>query len=123
MSSTTIIGQRIRKIRKKKKVTQRQLGKILSVSDSTVSHYENGSRNISLEELIAICNHFDVNVDEVLGINQKGESTNNKIKLSDDEVTLILELRKTKSYENMISNPVNYAKLIEMKTSDYKSDV
>ncbi|MCI8346641.1 MAG: helix-turn-helix transcriptional regulator [Bacilli bacterium] len=122
-SNAILIGQRIRRIRKKKEVTQKQLAEILSLSNSTISHYENGSRNISLEDLTTICNYFEVDVDKILGLNRKGESANNKIKLSDDEVILILELRKTKSYENMISNPVNYAKLIEMKTSDYKSNI
>ena len=50
-SNAILIGQRIRRIRKKKEVTQKQLAEILSLSNSTISHYENGSRNISLEDL------------------------------------------------------------------------
>lgn len=123
MSSRMLIGQKIKIIREREKITQKELGEILSKSESSISHYENGSRSISLDELMIICEHFDIRSDELLGLNNDGISDNNKIKLSDDEIIFILELRKTKSYKNMISNPKNYAKLIEMKTSNYKSDV
>lgn len=117
------VGQKIRVLRKKKGLTQIQLAKALHLKDASISHYENDERMPSIDTLIKIANYFDVDISFILGINNSGYSKSKSIRMSDDEVKFILELRKTSSYKNMISNPRNYARLIEMKTSGYKTKI
>ncbi len=115
-----MVGQRIRMLRKRKELTQDDLAEYLNLSKTTISHYERNERSIPIDVLIQIANYFDVDINYLCGINNRGFSIDKEIKLSDDEIDFILELRKTSSYSNMISNPKNYAKLIENRTKGYK---
>lgn len=119
MSMNLLVGQRIKILRKSKGKTQLELAQYLNVSKSSICNYEKG-RNIPIETLVEIANYFDVTVDYLIGINRRQISSRKKIKLFDDEIELVLALRNTTIYNNMIANPKQYAKLIEKKTKDYK---
>ncbi len=123
MSSTEVIlllaGDRIRELRKKKGITQERLGKELRVRKSSISHYENGTGRPSLKALIRICNYLNTDMNSLLGMNVVGKYNNKEIILSDEEARLIIALRNTKSYRNMILRPEKYAQLIELRTADY----
>lgn len=60
MSLHDTIGDRIRDLRQRKRIKQRDLAKHLSVTGSTISNWENGRRMPSLEELRRIAAYFDV---------------------------------------------------------------
>ena len=45
------IGENIRKIRKEKKLTQKELGKLCGMSEAQIGQYENGLRNPKMETL------------------------------------------------------------------------
>ena len=47
-------GELIRKYRKKKQLTMKQLGEKIDVSEQAISQYERGLRNVNLETLIKI---------------------------------------------------------------------
>ena len=47
-------GELIRKYRKKKQLTMKQLGERIDVSEQAISQYERGLRNVNLETLIKI---------------------------------------------------------------------
>lgn len=55
-------GELIRKYRKAKKMTMKELGKIVGVSEQAISQYERGLRNVNLETLIKISNALNVSV-------------------------------------------------------------
>lgn len=114
-----LIGKRIKKLRLQKNLTQEQLAKELNLSKSSISYYERGDRNIPIDILIKLSDFFRVDIDYILGISNRVRSRKRELQLSDDEIKFILELRRQPSYKYMISNPKNYARLIEMKTSDY----
>lgn len=120
MSSMVVIGQRIRALRQKMELTQEDLGKVFNVNKTTISHYEKGERCPSIEMLIRISDYFDVTILYILGINNIGKSNKKEFRLSDEEIEFVNEIRKISSYESLILNPKKYAKLIEMKISDYK---
>jgi len=61
----SIIGNRIKTIRKKKKITQATLAEALDVSDSTISRIERGDLKLSLSRLNQICEVLEVK--ELLG--------------------------------------------------------
>lgn len=59
----------IRELRKKKGVTQTELGEILGVTKNSVSYYENGKRQLTPEMIIKLSEYFGVTTDEILGLN------------------------------------------------------
>lgn len=59
--------ERIYELRKKVKLSQEAIGKILGVSQRAYSHYENGDRDMSPEVLIALADYYGVTVDYLLG--------------------------------------------------------
>ena len=60
------IGKRIKEIRLEQGLSQEKFGKILSVSQDTVSLWEKGKSLPMTELLIAIATKFDVSVDYIL---------------------------------------------------------
>lgn len=65
-------GELLAELRQDKGLTQKQLGKILSVSTGTISNYENGVHYPDLENLIILADYFQVSTDYLLG--RKGYS-------------------------------------------------
>lgn len=62
-----LIGNKLKKLRESKGLTQKQLCKLLGVSLSTVSFYELDSRRPSYEVLIRYVDIFDTSADSILG--------------------------------------------------------
>ena len=61
-----IVGQRIRAIRKRKKMSQALLSEKADLDPTYICYIENGTRCMSLESLIAIANALDVTADVLL---------------------------------------------------------
>ena len=57
---------RLKELRLARRMTQQRLAMELSMSQNTVSRYENGEREPGLAELIRIADYFDVSVDYLL---------------------------------------------------------
>ena len=62
------IGKRIKEIRLEYGLSQQQFGKLLSVSQDTISLWENGKSLPTTEFLIAIAKHFNVSADYILSL-------------------------------------------------------
>ena len=65
--------QRIQDLRTDADLSQRQLSEILHISQRSYSHYETGSRNISIEMLIRLANYYDISIDYLVGRTDKKE--------------------------------------------------
>ncbi|MCF7932802.1 MAG: helix-turn-helix domain-containing protein [Acholeplasmataceae bacterium] len=63
MNDKYSIGERIRTIRIQTQTKQRELARHLSVTNSTISNWENGRRLPSIEELKRIAIYFDISLD------------------------------------------------------------
>ena len=61
------INERIRSLRARRNMTQRQLAEILDVSEVSVQRFEYGSARPSLDTLIALADFFDVSLDYLVG--------------------------------------------------------
>jgi transcriptional regulator with XRE-family HTH domain len=72
------LGQRIKELRKEKKMTQEELGKILGVSKVSISGYENDTRQPDNESLVKLANFFNVTTDYLLGENNTPKWANKK---------------------------------------------
>lgn len=67
-NKNNLIGENIRRVRLKNKLTQAQFGKTIGKSQSTVYSYENGSVIPSFEVLCEISQYFGVPVGHIMGI-------------------------------------------------------
>lgn len=67
------LGKNIRKVRKAKKMTQEDLGKVLGVSKTAIVNYESGQRKISLEFIVKLCSFYELTCDELLQIEHDQE--------------------------------------------------
>ena len=66
------IGERIKKLRTYRKLTQEEVGKIIGASKQTLHKYENGIiTNIPLDKIEALANLFDVSPSYIMGWDSK----------------------------------------------------
>ncbi len=77
------IGKNIKHLRIKHNMNQKELGELLNVSQTSVAHYEKGTREPNIETLKRLSNIFNESVDRIIGNNKRIDSTS---KLSVDEV-------------------------------------
>lgn len=59
-------GEKIKEFRKKRGLTQKQLGNLCGMADSAIRRYENGRANPKIETLRKIADALEVNVTELL---------------------------------------------------------
>ncbi len=111
-------GQRLKALRKKKGLTQTELGEMLKLDKSTICCYEKGTREPPLDNIIAFMEIFAVTADYLLGTEHLIKTVyddNVEAKtLTKEEIIFIEELRKDKMvYDILFSDPKRGAKLIQ----------
>jgi transcriptional regulator with XRE-family HTH domain len=75
------IGERLRELRKSKKMTLKQVGKHLGVTATTISCYETETRNPSHQMIQKLADLYDTTSDDIIGIHNEN-NTNFKTILS-----------------------------------------
>jgi transcriptional regulator with XRE-family HTH domain len=65
-----VFGERLKELRKSKKVTQEDLAKKFDVNPATVSAWEVGKAEPSYEVLTELANYFGVSIDYLLNFTQ-----------------------------------------------------
>lgn len=76
MTNNESIGDRIRKLRKEKKITQRAMSKKMGTSEVAISNWETGKNELRGENLLRVA--------EVLGVSSTWLQTGNGSKYVDD---------------------------------------
>lgn len=66
-----MLGQKIRDLRKQKRLSQTELGKYIGVSQTTVTAWENGRAEPSSGYLSKLADYFNVTTDYLLGRPEK----------------------------------------------------
>ena len=67
-------GERLKFLRKEKKLTQTELAKMLNTTQGTVGKWENNKLEPNFKKLILLAKYLDVSTDYLLGVtNIKGE--------------------------------------------------
>ena len=59
--------KRLRDLRVDRDITQSQIAEILYVKQSAISSYELGKRQYQIEDLIKLCEFYNVSADYILG--------------------------------------------------------
>lgn len=83
-------GEKVKKLRHEKDLTQQQLAKLLGVAVSAISSYESGNRYPSYEVLISLARIFHVSTDYLLGLEKL--KTVDVSGLDDNEIKVILQM-------------------------------
>ena len=61
-----ILGQNLKKLRKKNKLTQEEFGKLINVSQAAINKYESGKIQISFSNLYILSKKFNISIRELL---------------------------------------------------------
>lgn len=62
-----LLNEKLKELRAEKKLTQKELANFLSVPIPTLSHWECGYAEPSCDDIITLCNFFNVSTDYLLG--------------------------------------------------------
>ncbi|WP_432664528.1 helix-turn-helix transcriptional regulator [Wukongibacter baidiensis] len=105
-----MFGKILKNLREEKDLKQKDIAKVLGVTDRAVGHYESGARRPSQDILEMLADYFNVSVDYLLGrtevrshVNRKGSHGINLDGLTDEaveEVKKYVELIKLKYDRN-----------------------
>ncbi|WP_283578632.1 helix-turn-helix domain-containing protein [Limosilactobacillus ingluviei] len=76
-----MLGQKIRDLRKQKRLSQTELGKYIGVSQTTVTAWENGRAEPSSGYLSKLADYFNVTTDYLLGRPEKHEDDQEELDL------------------------------------------
>ena len=83
-----MIGQKIRDLRKQKRMSQTELAKSAGVSQTTVTAWETGKAEPSSSAVSKLADIFNVTTDYLLGCPNKQETKKDDVELSDDDVIM-----------------------------------
>lgn len=119
----TII-EKLKELRKNKKITQEQLAEKLDISRSKVSSWETNRRDMSITEAIKLANIYEVSLDNLFEINKITEEEYMKISdkflkskniTLEEKVRIIESLRECLKKNNVDEFYENY-KMIQNAT-------
>ena len=112
-------GNRLREVRKKRGLTQTELGELIGVGKSAICCYEKETRNPTLEAVIEMIHVFGVSADYLLGADclvktSDADSTIEYALLTKEEIIFIEELKKNKLvYDILMEDPKRGAELVK----------
>ena len=92
-----LIGNRIKELRKKKGLTQEQLGKLINLTKVSISCYESEKRSPDLETFETLVDALDTTPDYLLGRDKlvvAEDEEEYKTYLSKNDIEIIKELSK-----------------------------
>ena len=102
-----LIGERIRALRKKKHLTQQELGDMINVTKVSISCYENETRSPDIDTFELLINALETTPDYLLGrdklVISEGE-TKYKVFLPNVDLEIISEIRKRPELVKFLRN-------------------
>lgn len=115
-----IKGDRLRKLRLSKSLSQKELGELIGVKKSTICSYEKEVRTPSIENIIDLMQIFNVTADYLIGADHLIKTVSNNeettIAMTEEEIIFLEELKKNKLvYNIIIEDPKRTAELIKNK--------
>lgn len=110
-------SQRLKQLRKEKKVTQEQLAKIIGVERSSVGKYESSSVTPSPDVLARMSDYFGVSIDYLLGkvSNEKNADSPLKPTITDRDLQVALFGGDEEVTDAMWEEVKNFAAFVKSK--------
>ena len=65
---------RLRNVREDQDLTQAEVGKILDKSQQGYSHIEAGRAELKIDDLIRLCQYYNLSADYLIGLTNKAKS-------------------------------------------------
>lgn len=94
--------KRIKKMREEKELTQKEVAKLLGVTQQTYSIWENGSKFIPLKHLNTLANYYNVSMDYLTELTQTKKQPLYTKKL--DKITIGKKIQKFRHQNNITQN-------------------
>lgn len=69
----TYFKDNLKFLRKKYKLSQNDIAKIVNKERSLIGHWENGSRSVTLEDIIKLSGYFNITIDQLIGVDLSNE--------------------------------------------------
>lgn len=95
------LGETIKHLREKSNFTQDELGKRLNITKATVSKYEKGKLEPSIETIKALADIFDVPVDYLLGESNISALDDEKEQLADGIIQILIDMGELEPGEEL----------------------
>ncbi|MFR3728392.1 helix-turn-helix domain-containing protein [Lacrimispora sp.] len=109
----SLIGDNIRKFRKEKNLTQKQLGDLLDMSEVMIGQYERGDRNPKIDTLRRIAKALNVELYDLADWSQYStEDFIEDFTLSIDEQNEMLILSKEEAQKRLDEELLDYVHLL-----------
>lgn len=70
----TFFKDNIKFLRKKYKLSQNDIAKIVNKERSLIGHWENGSRSVTLEDIIKLSGYFNITIDQLIGVDLSNQT-------------------------------------------------
>lgn len=100
-----MIGQRIRDLRKQKKMSQSELAKIIGVTQTTITAWETGKAEPSSSAVANLADYFGVTTDYLLGRpEEKKEKDSNSVDLADMDALLTYQGKQIPDQDRELIN-------------------
>ena len=91
-----MIGNNLKWCREELEMTQKELGYVFGVHETTISGWETGKDNIPLKKLIKFCNLYNYSLDFVVGLTRQNTTHNNISKVDPKIIGNNLKTIRTK---------------------------
>lgn len=117
MELKQIVSENLKNYRQNLGLTQEQVSEFLDVDRSTISHYENGEREISLVHLKKLSNLFGVEIEELLEKDSSLRSANFAFAFRSDGIVQE-DLKSIASFQRVVKN---YVKMVKLSNEERKS--
>ena len=66
--------QRLREIREDRDLSQAEVGQVINKSQQGYSHIENGRAELKIDDLIALCQFYQLSADYLIGLTNEPKS-------------------------------------------------
>ena len=113
-----IVGSRIKEERLKLNLTQEELGKLIGVSKTTISYYENGLEQPKMDKLKKLTTVLNLTPNYIFGsdINVVLEEDEQYIRISKEDLEILNNLKiHNELYKKLCTDPKRTIELIELK--------
>lgn len=80
-----LFGDKLRELRKENNMTQKDIANMFNIKEATVSAWEVGKAQPSIDTIIVLAQYFNVSTDYLLGFNQNDLNKMDKLKIACQE--------------------------------------